>query len=147
MSDAAPFLHLTSGPTAGGAVRDALARLGREEEVISFRDALSEGPLGDIDAGAASRVAWWGHVRGMPLDHAAAEELDDTTVWTGVLRNPQRVVLWHGPQANERPLALQLETVRVEKTWKGRRYKIEGQANLGGLIRLPETLIVVSLRG
>ena len=106
VSDAAPFLHLTSGPTAGGAVREALTRLGREEEVISFRDALSEGPLGDIDAGAASRVAWWGHVRGTPLDPAAAEELDDSPVWTRVLGNRQRVVLWHGPQANERLYAL-----------------------------------------
>jgi hypothetical protein len=30
------------------------------------------------------------------------------------------------------------------ETWKGRRYQIEGSANLGGLVRLPQTLIVAS---
>jgi site-specific DNA recombinase len=32
-------------------------------------------------------------------------------------------------------------------TWKGRRYRIEGKANLGGLVRLPQTLIVASPGG
>jgi len=33
------------------------------------------------------------------------------------------------------------------ETWKGRRYRIEGQASLGGLVRLPQTLIVASPEG
>jgi hypothetical protein len=33
------------------------------------------------------------------------------------------------------------------ETWKGRRYRIEDRANLGGLVRLPQTLIVASPGG
>lgn len=91
---------------AGTSVREALRRLGREEEVISFRDALSEGPLGDVDAGAASRMAWWSRVRGRPLEGSEAEEFDDALIWSGVREDRRRVVLWHGPHANEHLYAL-----------------------------------------
>ncbi len=46
----------------------------------------------------------------------------------------------------ERLLDGKLTFTPVE-TWKGRRYKIEGKASLGGLIRLPETLFKASPRG
>ena len=38
-------------------------------------------------------------------------------------------------------------TMTPIETWKGRRYKIEGKANLGGLIHLPQTLFVASPGG
>ncbi len=106
MSGALPFLHLASGDSAAGAVRTALARLGREEEVISFRDALTVGPLTDVDTGAALRVAWWGRVGGKPLDAIDAAALDDSAIWTRIRGDRRRVVLWHGPHANERLYAL-----------------------------------------
>jgi Domain of unknown function (DUF1835)/Protein of unknown function len=91
---------------AGNSVREALMRLGREEEVLSFHDALTEGPLSDVDAGPASRVAWWSRVRGGPLEPAEAEEFDDASIWSGVRQDRRRVVLWHGPHANEHLYAL-----------------------------------------
>jgi hypothetical protein len=46
----------------------------------------------------------------------------------------------------ERLLDGKLTFTPVE-TWKGRRYKIEGKASLGGLVRLPETLFKASPEG
>jgi len=66
MTIAAPstFLHLASDPCAADVVKEAVRRLGREEVVLGSRDALADGPLQDVDDGAASRVEWWGRIYG-----------------------------------------------------------------------------------
>jgi len=100
------FVHMTSGDSAAGAVSAALKRLGREEEVIAFLDALNQGPLHDIDEGATSRAEWWTVVYGEALDPEEVARLDDSEVWKRVRDDSRPVVLWHGPHANERLNAL-----------------------------------------
>ena len=79
--DAERCLHLASGESAAGVVRETLARLGRDEGVIANRDAFNVGPLDDVDAGAAGRIVWWTRLFARPLDHDEAKALDDSEVW------------------------------------------------------------------
>ncbi len=110
MTPAAPntFLHLASCPEAADVIAEAVRGLGREEEaVLAVRwDLLGEGPLQDVDDGAAARVAWWGQLCGGPLDARRARELDDSEAWAGIRRAATPVILWHGPDPGERIFAL-----------------------------------------
>src|SRR6185437_4284156 len=103
---ASSLLHVAAGPSAAEAVQAALKLLEREEVVLCTRDALAEGPLGDVDAGAQRRAEWWSRVGPDPLDDREARELDDTDLWDEVRAAPGGVVLWHGPHPGERLFAL-----------------------------------------
>lgn len=43
------FLHLAPSEYAAKSVRNALASVGRDDEVIGWRDSYSDGPLSDAD--------------------------------------------------------------------------------------------------
>ena len=86
-------------------MREALRLLGRDEEVLSFVDTLSVGPLVDVDQGAALRVAWWRCVDGQPAPPEKAVELD-SDAWRRVRADERDVVLWHGHDPSERLFAL-----------------------------------------
>lgn len=98
------YLHLTSGEPS--AVRAALKILGRTETVIGFPDTLAEGPIHDVDAGAAARIEWWSRVEGKRLPTRETRRLDDASAWARVEADRHDVVLWHGPAAPERLFAL-----------------------------------------
>lgn len=67
-----------------------------------MRDSFTEGPLGDVDAGAASRTEWYRRI------NPELEELpgDDADVWEWVHATSAGVVLWHGPHPVERIFAV-----------------------------------------
>jgi hypothetical protein len=102
------LLHAVAGSSSADAVRAALDRLGRNEEVIGFHDALSLGPLGDVDGTAASRIAWWSRLRAAPLDPDESRKLQDAEVWRTLRADERDVVVWHGPHPGERMLALRV---------------------------------------
>jgi hypothetical protein len=103
-SRADEFVHLASGEQAAEVVRETLRRLGRQEPVIAMRDAFAEGPLGDVDEGAASRTEWYRRIHA----ELRAEELpgDDTDLWERVRAASAGVMLWHGPHPVERIFAM-----------------------------------------
>jgi hypothetical protein len=103
---ASSFLHVVAGLSAAGNVQAALNLLDREEVVLRTRDALVEGPLGDIEAGAQCRAEWWSRMGPKPLDDREARELDDTDLWAEVRAARGDVVLWHGPHPGERLFTL-----------------------------------------
>ncbi len=100
------FLHLASGPSAAGVIIETVRRLGREETVLGVWDALADGPLQDVDAGATLRVEWWSRLSGEPLDAQLARELDDSDLWARVRNVSTPVLMWHGPHPSERIFAL-----------------------------------------
>lgn len=100
------FLHLASGDSGAGAIRETVRRLGRDEVVIGMRDTYAVGPLGDVDEGAASRLEWWSRLEGKPLDPADAHALDDREIWAQVRAASSDVMLWHGPHPVERIFAV-----------------------------------------
>ena len=52
------MLHIVFGESAGGALRLALRQAGRDDEVLSFDDDLSFGPIAPADP--IVRAAWAG---------------------------------------------------------------------------------------
>src|SRR5689334_19285071 len=95
------FLHLVQGASASDHVREALRLLGRAEDVIGLVDGLAEGPLNDVDAGGASRVAWWSRGPGRKPSARELRTLDERAVWTRVRADVRNVVCWYGPHASE----------------------------------------------
>jgi hypothetical protein len=102
---ATTFLHLASGPQAGEVIEETLRRLGRHEAVIAMRDSFAEGPLGDVDQGAASRVDWYKRIN-PELPEEELLLLGDSDLWEEVRRSPADVMLWHGPHPVERIFAI-----------------------------------------
>lgn len=96
------FVHLAGSEQAAGVVQETLRRLGRHETVIGMRDSFADGPLGDVDAGAASRTEWYRRIS------PALEELpgDDADLWERMRGSGAPVMLWHGPHPVERIFAL-----------------------------------------
>lgn len=92
------FLHLAPSEYAAKSVRNALASVGRDDEVIGWRDSYSDGPLSDADGDATLRAGWWSRLRG---ESVAAADLRDADLWDRVRASPAAVVLWHGPHAAE----------------------------------------------
>ena len=98
------FVHLASGVQAREVVRETLRQLGRHEAVIGMRDSFTEGPLADVDAGAASRTEWYRRINpGLP-----PEELpdNDADLWDRLRVSSAGVMLWHGPHPVERIFAI-----------------------------------------
>lgn len=71
-------LHVAPDDSAGGNLREALRIAGQQQEVLSFIDDLSCGPI--AWGTARERAAWWSHV------HAPLQEEDLTTFWHRVER-------------------------------------------------------------
>ena len=94
-------LHVAPDDSAGGNLREALRIAGHQQEVLSFNDDLSCGPI--AWGTARERAAWWSHV------HAPLQEEDLTTFWHRVETADERLVLWFGRQsASELALILAL---------------------------------------
>jgi hypothetical protein len=99
------FVHVVSGPQAARFIEEALRQLGRREPVFAMRDWLSDGPLQDIDAGAASRRDWYKRIN-PELTEEDLQELDESDIWAKVRSSPGDVMIWHGPHPAERLFAL-----------------------------------------
>jgi hypothetical protein len=95
------FLHLVAVEEEAHHLQETLRRLERSETVIGFRDSYAEGPLTDVDAGAASRVEWYKRIC-PDLTDAPREDSD---LWEQVYASPAKVMLWHGPIPAERIFA------------------------------------------
>jgi hypothetical protein len=87
-------LHVAPGDSAGGSLKEALRLAGLQQEVLSFNDDLSCGPI--AWGTAHERAAWWSHV------HAPMPEEDLATFWHRVETADERLVVWFGRHsANE----------------------------------------------
>ena len=84
-------MHVAPGDSAGGNLKVALRIAGRQQEVLSFTDDLSCGPI--AWGTARERAAWWSHV------HAPLQEEDLTTFWHRVETADERLVVWFGRQS------------------------------------------------
>ena len=101
------FMHLTSCEGAAEVIEETLRRLGRSETVVSMRDIFNEGPLHDIDAGGASRIAWWTRIHGDAVVKEVEPEIfDDSDLWDAVRAQTADVVIWHGLHPMERVFEL-----------------------------------------
>jgi Protein of unknown function/Domain of unknown function (DUF1835) len=79
--------HVAPGDSAGGSLRQAIREAGLDDEVLSFRDDLSCGPI-DSDEPAA-RLAWWAQfVEGFEEDN------DLQTFWDRAEGCNDRIVVW-----------------------------------------------------
>jgi hypothetical protein len=81
-------LHVAPDDSAGGSLRQAICSAGHPQEVLSFNDDLSCGPI--AWGTARERAAWWSHV------HAPIPEEDLTTFWHRVETADERLVIWFG---------------------------------------------------
>jgi hypothetical protein len=81
-------MHVAPGDSAGGSLKQALRTAGHQQEVLSFTDDLSCGPI--AWGTARERATWWSHVR------APLQEEDLTTFWHRVETADERLVLWFG---------------------------------------------------
>lgn len=83
-------LHIAPSDSAGGSLRCALRDCGRDnDEVLSFRDDLSCGPISAGDT--AERAEWWGQFYDDP-DIAT----DLKASWDRVSTTDDRLVVWFG---------------------------------------------------
>lgn len=102
------FVHVTSGESAGGVVRQTLRRLKRRERILAMRDPMNVGPLEDVDDGARQRLDWWTRVLGKRVSRADAERLDEGPRLRELVEDGSKVVIWHGPEPSERLLLLRV---------------------------------------
>ena len=80
-------LHVAPGSSAGGSLRQAIRASGRTDDVISFRDDLSCGPIDSEESSARAR--WWA-----PRYEEHDSDLDD--FWRRIMSTPDRLVVWFG---------------------------------------------------
>lgn len=81
-------LHVAPGDSASGGLREAVRLAGHQQEVLSFNDDLSCGPI--AWGTSRERAAWWSHV------HAPIPEEDLATFWHRVETADERLVVWFG---------------------------------------------------
>jgi hypothetical protein len=86
-------LHITPGPSASASLRRAIREAGRDDEVLSFCDDLSCGPVDPDDP--ALRAAWWA-----PLDDLKGIEKDIRAFWDRVEATDDRLVVWYARHAS-----------------------------------------------
>jgi len=82
------ILHVAPNSSASGNLRQGLRIAGHQQEVLSFNDDLSCGPI--AWGTARERAAWWSHV------HAPLSEEDLTTFWQRVETADERLAVWFG---------------------------------------------------
>lgn len=81
------ILHIAPGSSAGGSLRQALRTSGRTDDVISFRDDLSCGPIDSQESSARAR--WWASMY---------DEYDDDFegFWKQIMSTSDRLIVWVG---------------------------------------------------
>jgi hypothetical protein len=83
-------LHVTFGESAAGSLKMALAKTGRDEQVVPLIDDLSLGPIDE--ASTTERASWISDELGIVLDDDWAARVDG--FWTKVTSSPATVVAW-----------------------------------------------------
>ncbi len=83
-------LHVAPGDSAGGSLSQAIRTAGRDDEVLSFLDDLSCGPIDSDDP--AARSAWWSPFYSEDRGFTAY----DTAFWSRVLTTDAPLVVWVG---------------------------------------------------
>jgi hypothetical protein len=81
-------LHVAPGDSAGGGLREALRLAGHQQDVLSFTDDLSHGPI--AWGTSRERAAWWSHV------HEPRLEEDLEAFWLRLETDDRRLVVWFG---------------------------------------------------
>ena len=81
-------MHVAPDNWRAGSLKQALRIAGHQQEVLSFNDDLSCGPI--AWGTARERVAWWSHI------HAPLQEEDLTMFWHRIETADERLVLWFG---------------------------------------------------
>jgi hypothetical protein len=81
-------LHVAPGDPAGGNLREALRLAGRQQDVLTFTDDLSHGPI--AWGTSRERAAWWAHV------HEPRLEDDLEAFWLRLETANRRLVVWFG---------------------------------------------------
>jgi hypothetical protein len=85
-----PMFHIVFGESAGGTLRLALRQANRDDEVLSFNDDLSFGPINPPVP--IARAAWAQAELYFP--DAALTALDDTLEFWHTARSAQKRVIW-----------------------------------------------------
>jgi hypothetical protein len=89
------MLHIAPGLSAGGALRQALRRAGRSDEVLACCDDLSCGPIDPDDPSA--RLNWWRQFdSGGDDDSCMAVFGQIPAFWDRATRTDERLVVWFG---------------------------------------------------
>lgn len=81
-------LHVTPGDSVGGSLKQVLRLAGHQQEVLSFNDDLSCGPI--AWGTARERAAWWSHV------HAPRPEDALAAFWHRLETADEQLVVWFG---------------------------------------------------
>jgi hypothetical protein len=81
-------MHVAPGDSAGGNLKDALRTAEQRQEVLSFPDDLSHGPI--AWGTSCERAAWWWHV------HEPRVQDDFQAFWHRVEAARERLVVWFG---------------------------------------------------
>ena len=81
-------LHVAPGDSAGGTLREALRLAGFPQDVLSFTDDLSHGPI--AWGTSRERAAWWAHLHEPRLE----DELE--AFWLRLETANRRLVVWFG---------------------------------------------------
>jgi uncharacterized protein DUF3658/uncharacterized protein DUF1835 len=81
-------LHVAPGDSAGGRLKEALRLADHQQEVLSFPDDLSHGPI--AWGTSRERAAWWWHI------HEARLEDDFEAFWLRIETTGKRLVVWFG---------------------------------------------------
>ena len=81
-------LHIAPYDSAGGGLREALRRAGSPQDVLSFTDDLSHGPI--AWSTSRERAAWWSHI------HEPRLEEDLEAFWLHLETAKRRLVVWFG---------------------------------------------------
>lgn len=103
MDDSA-FLHVAASKQAAICVRGALEQIGRAERVVGT-DVPQDGPIQDVDEGGLALAAWWREID-CGVHSIPENAFDDRAVWTEIRNSELPIMVWHGPHAQERILAL-----------------------------------------
>jgi hypothetical protein len=83
------MLHIAPGDSAGGSLRQAVRGSGRNDDVLSWLDDLSCGPIASDDPSA--RAEWWA-----PFHGDRDIENDLKAFWKRVSTTDDRLVVWFG---------------------------------------------------
>lgn len=81
-------LHVAPDESAGGNLREALRLAGHQQDVLSFPDDLSNGPI--AWSTSRERAAWWSHL------HDSRLEDDLEAFWLALETARRRFVVWFG---------------------------------------------------
>lgn len=84
------ILHIAPGHSAGGSLRRAIRTCGRTDDVISYRDDLSCGPIDSEEPSARAR--WWASM----YDEYEEHDGDLDGFWKQVMSTSDRLVVWVG---------------------------------------------------